>query len=130
MQGYEVYQFNLFGVGIILSLMLAFIYKGDISRRVGMYFLVYGFLVAGNYIDVINSKIQKYIKIVIVFIVISAKVFLMEKGNQPFILDRKPYISEKGNIILRPNSDGLRLFFYKKYEDMHPYLGNGDKFER
>lgn len=127
---YEIYQFNIFGIGIILSLMLAFIYKGDLSRRIGMYFLVYGFLVAGNYIDVINKKIQKYIKIIVIFIVMSAKIFLMIKWEQPFILNRKPYINEKGNFIVRPNSEGLRLFFNKKYKDMSPYLPGEIKFER
>ena len=130
LKGYEIYQFNIFGIGIILSLMLAFIYKGDLSRRIGMYFLVYGFLVAGNYIDVINKKIQKYIKIIVIFIVMSAKIFLMIKWEQPFILNRKPYINEKGNFIVRPNSEGLRLFFNKKYKDMSPYLPGEIKFER
>lgn len=130
LEEYETYQFNIFGMGIILSLMLAFIYKGDLSRRIGMYFLVYGFLVAGNYIDVINQKSKKYIKVIVIFIVISAKMFLMIKGNQPFVLNRKPYINEKGGFIARPNSDGLRLFFNKKYEDMSPYTSGEVKFER
>lgn len=127
---YEIYQFNLFGIGVILSIILIFIYKGDLSRRIGTYFLVYGFLVAGNYIDIINKKIQKYIKILVILAVISTKILLMVKGNQPFMLNRKPYINEKNSFIARPNSDGLRLFFYKKYEDMSPYLPNEIKFER
>lgn len=130
LRGYEIYQLNIFGIGIILSLMLAFIYKGDLSRRIGMYFLVYGFLVAGNYMEVINKKIQKYIKIIVIFVVILAKIFLMIKGEEPFILNRKPYINEKGNFIARPNSKGLRLFFGKKYEDMSPYLSGERKFDR
>lgn len=130
LKGYEIYQFNIFGIGIILSLMLAFVYKGDLSRRIGMYFLVYGFLVAGNYIDVINKKIQKYIKIIVIFVVILAKIFLMIKWEQPFILNQKPCINEKGNFDARPNSIGLRLFFDKKYEDMIPYLPGETKFER
>lgn len=127
---YEIYQFNLFGIGVILSIILIFIYKGDLSRRIGTYFLVYGFLVAGNYIDVINKKIQKYIKILVILTVISTKILLMVKGNQPFMLNRKPYINEKNSFIARPNSDGLRLFFNKKYEDMSPYLPGEIKFER
>ena len=127
---YEIYQFNIFGIGIILSLMLAFIYKGDLSRRIGIYFLIYGFLVAGNYIDIINKKNQKYIKIIVVFIVISAKILLMIKWEEPFILNKKPYINEKGYFVARPNSKGLRLFFNKKYEDMSPYLPGETKFER
>ena len=54
----------------------------------------------------------------------------MIKWEQPFILNRKPYINEKGNFIVRPNSEGLRLFFNKKYKDMSPYLPGEIKFER
>lgn len=127
---YEIYQFNIFGMGIILSLMLAFIYKGDLSRRIGMYFLTYGFLVAGNYIEIFDKKILKYIKIIIIFVVILVKIGLMIKWEQGFVLERKPYIDKKGNFIARPNSVGLRLFFNKKYEDMNPYLPGEIKFER
>lgn len=127
---YEVYQFNIFGIGIILSLMLAYIYKGDLSRRIGMYFLTYGFLVAGNYIEIFDKKILKYIKIIIIFVVILVRIGLMIKWEQGFVLERKPYIDKKGNFIARPNSMGLRLFFNKKYEDMSPYLPDEIKFER
>ena len=127
---YEVYQFNIFGIGIILSLMLAYIYKGDLSRRIGMYFLTYGFLVAGNYIEIFDKKILKYIKMIIIFIVILTKIVLMIKWEQPFILNQKPYINKDGNFVARPNSIGLRLFFNKKYEDMSPYLPGEIKFER
>lgn len=130
LKGYEIYQFNIFGIGIILSLMLAYIYKGDLSRRIGMYFFVYGFLVAGNYIEIFNKKILKLIKIMTIFIVISAKIVLMVRGNQPFILNREPYIKKDGFFEARPNAEGLRLFFYKKYDDMSPYLPNEIKFER
>lgn len=130
LKGHEIYQFNLFGIGIILSLMLAFIYKGDLSRRIGMYFLVYGFLVAGNYIEILNKKIKKHIKVTVIFIVILTKILLMIKWEEPFILNKKPYIDEKGNFNVRPNSIGLRLFFGKKYEDMSPYLPGEIKFER
>lgn len=88
---YEVYQFNIFGIGTILSLMLAYIYKGDLSRRIGMYFLVYVFLVAGNYIEIFNKKILKWIKIIIIFIVILTKIALMIKWEQHFI-DRKSVV--------------------------------------
>lgn len=127
---YEVYQFNIFGIGIILSLMLAYIYKGDLSRRIGMYFLTYGFLVAGNYIEIFDKKILKYIKIIMIFVVILVRIGLMIKWEQGFVLERKPYIDKKGNFIARPNSMGLRLFFNKKYEDMSPYLPDEIKFER
>lgn len=127
---YEIYQFNIFGVGIILSLMLAFIYKGELSRRIGTDFLVYGFLVAGNYIDIINVKLKKYVKIIVVFVTILVKIFLMLKWEQPLILKKEPYIDIKGNFIARPNSDGIRLFFNKKYEEMSPYLPGEIKFER
>ena len=127
---YEIYQFNIFGIGIILSLMLAYIYKGDLSRRIGMYFLTYGFLVAGNYIEIFDKKILKYIKIIIIFVVILVRIGLMIKWEQGFVLERKPYIDKKGNFIARPNSMGLRLFFNKKYEDMSPYLPDEIKFER
>lgn len=127
---YEVYQFNIFGIGIILSLMLAIVYKGDLSRRIGMYFLVYGFLVAGNYIDIINAKLKKCVKIIVVFVIILAKIFLMLKWDQPFILNKKPSINEDGTIDPRPNSVGLRLFFDKEYEDMSPYLPGEIKFKR
>lgn len=127
---YEIYQFNIFGIGMILSLMLAFIYKGDLSRRIGMYFLTYGFLVAGNYIEIFDKKILKYIKMIIIFIVILTKIGLMIKLNQPFILNKKPSINEDGTINPRPNSIGLRLFFNKEYEDMSPYLPGEVKFER
>ncbi len=130
LKGYEIYQFNIFGIGIILSLMLAFIYKGDLSRRIGMYFLVYGFLVAGNYIDVINKKIQRYIKIIVIFVVILTKIFLMIKWEEPFILNKEPYFFKDGNLNARPNSIGLRLFFNKKYEDMSPYLPSEIKFNK
>lgn len=130
LRGYEIYQFNIFGIGIILSLMLALIYKGDLSRRIGMYFLIYGFLVAGNYIDVINKKIQKYIKIIIIFVVILTKIFLMIKWEEPFILNKEPYFFKDGNLNARPNSIGLRLFFNKKYEDMSPYLSSEIKFNK
>lgn len=126
---YEIYHFNIFGIGIILSLMLAYIYKGDLSRRIGMYFLVYGFLVAGNYIEIFNKKILKWIKIIIIFIVILIKVGLVIKG-QLFILNKKPYIDKNGILNSRPNSVGLRLFFNKKYEDMNSYLPDDIKFER
>ena len=110
--------------------MLALIYKGDLSRRIGMYFLIYGFLVAGNYIDVINKKIQKYIKIIIIFVVILTKIFLMIKWEEPFILNKEPYFFKDGNLNARPNSIGLRLFFNKKYEDMSPYLSSEIKFNK
>ena len=126
---YEIYQFNIFGIGIILSLMLAFIYKGDLSRRIGMYFLIYGFLVAGNYIEIFNEKILKWTKIIVIFIVILTKVGLVVKGY-PFILNKKSYIDKNGILNSRPNSVGLRLFFNKKYEDMNPYLPDNIKFER
>lgn len=127
---YEIYQFNIFGIGIILSLMLAYIYKGDLSRRIGMYFLTYGFLVAGNYIEIFDKKILKYIKIIIIFVVILVRIGLMIKWEQGFVLERKSYIDKKGNFDARPNSIGLRLFFNKKYEDMSPYLPDEIKFEK
>lgn len=127
---YEIYQFNIFGIGIILSLMLAFIYKGDLSRRIGLYFYVYGFLVAGNYIEIFDKKILKYIKIIIIFIVTLTKIGLMLKWDQSFILNKEPYIDKYGVFKARPNSDGIKLFFNKKYEDMSPYLPNEVKFER
>lgn len=127
---YEIYQFNIFGIGIILSLVLAIVYKGDLSRRIGMYFLVYGFLVAGNYIDIINVKLKKCVKIIVVFVIILVKIFLMLKWEQPFILNKKPSTNEDGTIDPRPNSVGLRLFFNKEYEDMSPYLPGEIKFKR
>ena len=54
----------------------------------------------------------------------------MLKWEQPLILKKEPYIDIKGNFIARPNSDGIRLFFNKKYEDMSPYLPGEIKFER
>lgn len=130
LKGYEIYQFNIFGIGIILSLMLAYIYKGDLSKRIGMYFLVYGFLVAGNYVEIFNKKILKLLKIIVIFIVVLVKVLLMLKWDDPFILNRKPYVDKGGHFQARPNSLGLRLFFYKEYEDMIPYLPGDIKFER
>lgn len=127
---YEIYQFNIFGIGIILSLMLAFVYKGDLSKRIGMYFLAYGFLVVGNYIEIFDKKILKWIKIIVIFVVILAKIGLMIKWDYPFILNREPYIDKNGLFQARPNSIGLRLFFNKKYEDMSPYLSNEVKFVR
>lgn len=127
---YEIYQFNIFGIGIILSLMLAFIYKGDLSRRIGMYFFVFGFLVAGNYMEIFNKKILKLIKITVIFIVIMTKIGVMIKWDQPLILNRKPYIDKDGTYIVRPNSRGLKLFFYKNYKDMSPYLADEVEFKR
>lgn len=127
---YEIYQFNLFGIGTILSLMLAFIYKGDLSRRIGMYFFVYGFLVAGNYINILNKKIIKQMKIFLIFLVILSKIFLMIKWKEPLFLTKEPYFNKENKFIGRPNSIGLRLFFNQKYEDMSPYLANGKKFKR
>lgn len=95
-----------------------------------MYFLTYVFLVAGNYIEIFDKKILKYIKIIIIFVVILVRIGLMIKWEQGFVLERKPYIDKKGNFIARPNSMGLRLFFNKKYEDMSPYLPDEIKFER
>lgn len=127
---YEIYQFNIFGIGIILSLMLAYIYKGDLSRRIGIYFLVYGFLVAGNYIEIFNKKVLKNIKLIVIFTISLIKIYLMLRGGQPFLLVREPYIDKYGIFAARPNSVGLRLFFNKKYEDMSSYLPGEIKFER
>ena len=129
LEGYEVYQKNIFIFGYLGSLIIYFIFEGDLSRRVGFYFYYFAFLVAGNYIDILQVKLSKIIRIVIIVLCIFTEVFLIYKNNVVF-LNKKPYIDKNGILNARPNSAGLKLFFRKEYKDMSPYLPGEFRFEK
>ena len=108
--------------------MLAKVFGGDLSKRIGSYFLFFGYITLGNIVFFFKGEILKYIKILLIIFFVSLRMFLMIKWDIVYCLNRKPYINENGDLIARPNSNGLRLFFGKKYEDMSPYLPGERRF--
>ena len=126
---YEVYQKNIFIIGYLGSLVIYFLFEGDLSRRIGFYFYYFAFLVAGNYINIFQVKFLKFIKISIIFLCLLIRIFAIYK-NDMIYLNKKPYINENGDLNARPNSAGLRLYFGKGYNDMSPYLPGEKKFNR
>lgn len=124
----EQFYCNIFVVGLILTIMLAKVFGGDLSKRIGSYFLFFGYITFGNVIFFFKKEILKYIEILLIVSFVSLRMFLMIKWDIAYYLNRQPYINENGDLIARPNSNGLRLFFGKKYEDMSPYLPGERKF--
>lgn len=129
LEGYEVYQKNIFIFGYLGSLIIYFIFEGDLSRRVGFYFYYFAFLVAGNYINIFQVRFLKFIKISIIFLCLLIRIFAIYKNNDIY-LNKKTHINENGTLNARPNSVGLRLYFGKGYNDMAPYLPGEKKFNR
>lgn len=125
----EEYYYNLFIFGIFISILLAIIFPGDLSKRIGSYFLFFGFIVGGNFIETLSYKIKKNIKILFIILIVILKINILLKWQEPFILNKQPYFNEKNKEWnVRPNSVGLRLFFGKEYEDMSPYLPGEKRF--
>lgn len=126
----EQFYCNIFIIGLILTIILAKGFAGDLSKRIGSYFLFFGYITFGNIIFFFKSEILKYIKILLILFFVSLRMFLMIKWDVVYYLNREPYINESGDLLARPNSKGLRLFFGKKYEDMSPYLPGEKRFYR
>lgn len=124
----EQFYCNIFVIGLILTIILAKVFAGDLSKRIGSYFLFFGYITFGNIVFFFKNKILEYIKLFLIIFFISLRIFLMIKWNIVYYLNRQPYINENGILIARPNSKGLRLFFGKKYEDMSPYLPGERRF--
>lgn len=124
----EQFYCNIFIMGLILTIMFAKVFGGDLSKRIGSYFLFFGYITFGNVIFFLKKEILKYIKILLVIFFVLLRMFLMIKWDIAYYLNRQPYINKNGDLIARPNSKGLRLFFGKKYEDMSPYLPGENRF--
>lgn len=129
LSGYEIYQKNIFIYGYLGSLLIYYVFEGDLSRRIGFYFYYFAFLVAGNYIGKINIKIFKVFCSLLILLCLGQEILKIYKEDS-IILNKRPYLDENRKFISRPNSVGLKLFFGKKYGDMSPYLPGTVKFKR
>lgn len=125
----EKYYFNLFAIGIFLSLNLELIFPGDLSRRVNAYFIMYGFILFGNIFTMFNRYICKSLKLITLCILFLINIRGIIKFEGVF-LNKKPYYNDKNIFVARPNSRGFKIFLGKKYEDMDPYLPNEIEFDR
>ncbi|MGL5963681.1 MAG: EpsG family protein [Fusobacteriaceae bacterium] len=125
----ENYYANLFIIGTLLALDLEYIFPGDLSRRVGNYFIMYGFVLFGNTFYLFSDNFSKYLKIIFL-IMLSLLNIRSSLKFEGIYLDKKPYYDKKENLISRPNSSGFKIFINKKYEDMSPYLPGEYKFEK
>lgn len=125
----EKYYFNLFAIGIFLSLNLELIFPGDLSRRVNAYFIMYGFILFGNIFTMFNRYICKSLKLITLCILFLINIRGIIKFEGVF-LNKRPYYNDKNIFVARPNSRGFKIFLGKKYEDMDPYLPNEIEFDR
>ncbi|MGL4902770.1 MAG: EpsG family protein [Cetobacterium sp.] len=125
----ESYYANLFIIGTLFAFDLEYAFPGDLSRRIGAYFIMYGFVLFGNIFDLFNSRFSKEIKVVLVLFLFLLNIRASFKF-QGLVLNKEPYYNEKGDFIARPNSRGFKIFIGRKYKEMSPYLPGEQEFIR
>lgn len=123
---YVVYLKNIFLLGTLLIFILAYKYKGHIPFRIGIYFMIYGLVIFGDYVFYFTPKVRKRIKIMIVILLnlwFIRKIIVEKK----IFLNKGIHYNNQGNIILRSSSRGFKLFFNKTEWDMERYFPGENK---